>query len=74
LKFSCPKCKYTVMYISNTKEVLIMEFKDASHLYDIYEYGDDDEWLGVCNQCGYRFEAKTLTELIENLETVGAVK
>ena len=74
MEFRCPKCKYDIMWLRNDKEVMVKTFNDASYLQNIYSYGEKDKWLGTCDLCGYGFEAKTLTELIENLETVGAVK
>ena len=72
--FSCPKCKHKVMRLTNLKEITIREWIDADDMADIYDYDFAGEWLGTCDLCGYGFEAKTLAELIENLETVGAVK
>ena len=73
MTFSCPKCKHNVMRLTNVKEITFREWIDADDMADTYDYEGGD-WLGTCDLCGYGFEAKTLTELIENLETVGAVK
>ena len=74
MTFFCPKCKYDIMCISNVKEVTVGNFKDVAHLQNIYEYGEIDEWLGLCDRCGYGWQAKSLSELVENLQTVGAIK
>lgn len=70
--FSCPKCKNDTMNLTNVRELTISEWDDVAYLHDAYSF--KAEWLGTCDLCGYGFEANTLAKLIENLETVGAVK
>jgi transcription initiation factor IIE alpha subunit len=72
MKFSCPKCKHDVMNLTNVRELTISEWSDIAYLHDAYKLKRD--WLGTCDQCGYGWQAKSLSELVENLETVGALK
>jgi hypothetical protein len=73
VKFCCPKCKHNVINVTYTKEITISEWHDALHLFNDRNYSTS-EWLGTCDLCGYGFKAKTLIELLESLETVGAIK
>jgi transcription elongation factor Elf1 len=72
MKFSCPKCNHDTMNLTNVRELTISEWDDIAYLH--VAYGSKAEWLGTCDQCGYGFEANKLSELIESLETVGALK